>query len=132
MKIGLSFVVAVLTWGLSAAAFAETFSLNADWRFSWANETIPLKSAMASMEKNGVAVADPAYDDGAWELVSVPHPVNAHDSFDNHAVDAGESNFRRGMMFYRKRFTLPWGTGNGEGERPSSRSRRCGRPSTSG
>ena len=114
MKIGLSFVVAVLTWGLSAAAFAETFSLNADWRFSWANETIPLKNAMASMEKNGVAVTDPLYDDGSWELVSVPHPVNAHDSFDNHAIDAGESSFRRGMMFYRKRFALPRVTGNGE------------------
>ena len=103
-----------MTVGLTFGAGAETFNLNADWRFSWAGATIPLKSAMASMEKNGVAVADPAYDDGAWELVSVPHPVNAHDSFDNHAVDAGESNFRRGMMFYRKRFTLPWGTGNGE------------------
>ena len=114
MKIVLSFVVAVLTWGLSAAAFAETFSLNADWRFSWASETIPLKSAMASMEKNGVAVTEPSYDDSSWELVSVPHPVNAHDSFDNHAVDAGEASFRRGMMFYRKRFALPRVTGNGE------------------
>ena len=101
-------------------AGAETRSLNADWRFSWANETIPLKNAMASMEKGGVAVNDPAYDDGAWETVSLPHPVNAHDSFDNHAVDPGEALFRRGMMFYRKRFALERGMGyrargNGEG-----------------
>ena len=65
---------------------AETRSLNADWRFSWADETIPLKKAMASMAKGGVAVSDPAYDDGAWESVSLPHPVNAHDSFDDRAV----------------------------------------------
>jgi len=87
-------------------ACAETLNLNADWRFSWANETIPLKKAMASMAKGGVEVSDPAYDDGAWETVSLPHPVNAHDSFDNHAVDPGEASFRRGMMFYRKRFSL--------------------------
>ena len=86
---------------------AETRSLNADWRFSWADETIPLKKAMASMAKGGVAVSDPAYDDGAWESVSLPHPVNAHDSFNDRAVDAGEASFRRGVMFSRKRFALP-------------------------
>ena len=64
----------------------ETHNLNAEWRFSWAKETIPLKQALASLEKNGVAVSQPAYDDSGWEVVSLPHPVNAHDSFDNHAV----------------------------------------------
>ena len=83
-----------------------TFSLNADWRFTKAPVTIPLAQAKASVETNGVKVEDPAFDDSAWESVSVPHPINAHDSFDNHAVDAGEASFWRGMAFYRKRFTL--------------------------
>ena len=103
---------------------SETRSLNADWRFSWVDETIPLKKAMASVAKGGVAVSDPAYDDGAWESVSLPHPVNAHDSFDDRAVDAGEASFRRGVMFYRKRFALPGGTWNGERGRRLLRSRR--------
>ena len=85
---------------------ADTFSLNADWRFTKAPVTIPLAQAKASVETNGVKVEDPAFDDSAWESVSVPHPINARDSFDNHAVDAGESSFWRGMAFYRKRFTL--------------------------
>ena len=97
---------------VSPCVLAETHNLNADWRFSWAKETIPLKQALASMEKDGVAVSQPAYDDSGWEVVSLPHPVNAHDSFDNHAVDAGEAAFRRGVMIYRKRFD--WGTGNRE------------------
>ena len=97
---------------VSPCVLAETHNLNADWRFSWAKETIPLKQALASMEKDGVAVSQPAYDDRGWEVVSLPHPVNAHDSFDNPAVDAGEAAFRRGVMIYRKRFD--WGTGNGE------------------
>lgn len=53
-----------------------------------------------------MAVTAPEYDDSDFEAVSLPHPVNAHDSFDNHAVDPGEANFKRDMMFYRKRFTL--------------------------
>ena len=64
------------------------------------------------MEKGGVAVTAPSYDDSGWERVSLPHPVNAHDTFDNRAVDAGEAEFRRGVMFYRKRVAL-----NGETEK---------------
>ena len=89
----------------------ETHNLNAQWRFSWAKETIPLKQALASLERDGVAVSEPAYDDSGWEVVSLPHPVNAHDSFDSRAVDAGEAAFRRGVMVYRKRFALPGDAG---------------------
>ena len=86
--------------------FSNTFSLNADWRFTKAPKTIPLAQAKASVETNGVKVEDHAFDDSAWEAVSVPHPINAHDSFDDRAVDAGEASFWRGMAFYRKRFVL--------------------------
>ena len=96
--------------GLAAGvANAEEYNLNADWRFSWSKAKIPLSNCLKSMEKGGVAVTAPKYDDSDWSLVSVPHPVNAHDMFNDHAVDPGEMDFRRDMMFYRKRFTMPDG-----------------------
>ena len=95
-----------LTCTETLCARAETFSLNADWRFTKAPKTIPLAQAKASVETAGVKVEDPAFDDSSWEAVSVPHPINAHDSFDDRAVDAGEASFWRGMAFYRKRFAL--------------------------
>ena len=109
MRLLASLACFALLVGAVSALGGEPLNLNADWRFSWAKETIPLKHALASMEKGGVAVTAPSYDDGGWERVSLPHPVNAHDSFDNHATDPGESNFRRGVMFYRKRFVLNGG-----------------------
>ena len=96
----------LLAGAASLCARAETLSLNADWRFTKAPKTIPLSQAKASVETAGVKVEDPAFDDSAWEAVSVPHPINAHDSFDDRAVDAGEASFWRGMAFYRKRFAL--------------------------
>ena len=91
---------------LSVSAAGAVYSIDADWRFTKAPKTIPLAQAKASVETNGVKVEDPAFDDSAWETVSVPHPINAHDSFDDRAVDAGEASFWRGMAFYRKRFAL--------------------------
>ena len=105
-------LAACTTAMLCAAAHSKEYNLNADWRFSWAQTPYPLKSAMAGMEQGGIGVASPKYDDSGWELVSVPHPVNAHDTFDEHAVDAGENSYRRGMMFYRKRFTMPMAGGS--------------------
>lgn len=107
-RLRLPFVAACLT--LVGSVFlrsgAETLSLNADWRFTKAPKTIPLAQAKSSVETAGVKVEDPAFDDSSWEAVSVPHPINAHDSFDDRAVDAGEASFWRGMAFYRKRFAL--------------------------
>ena len=108
-----------------ASLAGETYSLNTDWRFAKATQTIPLSAAKASVENGGVKVEDPSFDDSKWEVVSVPHPINAHDSFDERAVDAGEASFWRGVAFYRKRFAFPgnrlrqgyggrdgeWGTG---------------------
>ena len=91
---------------LSVSAAGAVYSIDADWRFTKAPKTIPLSQAKASVETNGVKVEDPAFDDSTWEAVSVPHPINAHDSFDDRAVDAGEASFWRGMAFYRKRFAL--------------------------
>ena len=99
----------ILALGLIVPLFAsaQTFSLNADWRFAKAPQTIPLAQAKASVETAGVKVESAAFDDSAWEVVSVPHAINALDSFDNRAVDEGEASLWRGMAFYRKRFALP-------------------------
>jgi len=108
------FVAALAALTFAVRAAGAVYSLNSDWRFTKAPKTIPLAQAKSSVETAGVKVEDPAFDDSAWEAVSVPHPINAHDSFDGRAVDAGESSFWRGMAFYRKRFALPGGTGNGK------------------
>ena len=106
MKMRPAIVSAIAIMALAGPSTAATHSLNADWRFIKAPKTIPLAQAKASVETAGVKVEEAAYDDSAWETVSVPHPINAHDSFDDRAVDAGEASFWRGMAFYRKRFAL--------------------------
>lgn len=106
LKLTFAAASVALACTVSVRANAETFSLNTDWRFTKAPKTIPLSQAKSSVETNGVKVEDPAFDDSSWEAVSVPHPINAHDSFDDRAVDAGEASFWRGMAFYRKRFAL--------------------------
>lgn len=45
-----------------------------------------------------------------WRRVSVPHCVNAHDTFDGHAGAWGEKDQWRGRMEYKKRFSLPQGS----------------------
>ena len=124
VKIFYAHAVSLAALMLSVSAAGGVYSLNTDWRFAKAPKTIPLAQAKSSVETAGVKVEDPAFDDSAWESVSVPHPINAHDSFDDRAVDAGEASFWRGMAFYRKRFALPGGTWNGERGRRLLRSRR--------
>ena len=126
LKLTFAAASVALACTVSVRASAETLSLNADWRFTKAPKTIPLSQAKASVETAGVKVEDPAFDDSSWEAVSVPHPINAHDSFDDRAVDAGEASFWRGMAFYRKRFALD------AARRRTRLSRRCaGRTPTS-
>ena len=105
---------ALSAFACAVAAHGETYSLNADWRFMKVPETIPLAQAKASVEKGGAKVEDVGFDDSGWEQVSLSHPINAHDSFDDRAVDAGEAAFWRGMAFYRKRFAFGREEGGGK------------------
>ncbi len=104
--------VFLLVVGLIPAvcAFAATapgvYGLTADWRFAKARETIPLARALASLETAGTKVESAAFDDSGWERVGLPHAVNAHDSFDSRAEDAGEGDYFRGVMVYRRRVRL--------------------------
>lgn len=86
-----------------------TYNMNIDWKFKKASDsaTYPLASAAASVAKDGKNFYDVDYDDSDWETVSVPHPINAEDSFDGNCYDAGEASLYRGFMFYRKHITVP-------------------------
>ena len=102
------FAAAAAAVGFAFGAEAGVYNLNADWRFTkGAVDTCRMPAAKAALEAGGAKVESTAFDDSGWEIVSLPHPVNAHDSFDGRAVDAGEGGFYRGTMWYRKRFTLP-------------------------
>ncbi len=85
----------------------SVYNLNIDWRYKKPAAAFPLAEALKSEVKDGKNFYDIDYDDSDWEIVSVPHPVNAEDSFDGRVIDAGEAELYRGFMFYRKEFTLP-------------------------
>ncbi|WP_405010047.1 glycoside hydrolase family 2 TIM barrel-domain containing protein [Kitasatospora sp. NBC_01539] len=79
----------------AAPAAAQTYtppasrtrlSLNSGWRFHKGD----LTGAQA-----------PAFDDGAWASLSVPHTWNAQDGAD------GGGNYYRGVGWYRRRVTVP-------------------------
>ncbi len=90
------------------ASPAVTYNMNVDWKFKKASGTVyPLASAQTSVEKDGKQFYEVDYDDSDWENVSVPHPINAEDTFDGAAMDSGEQGYYRGFMFYRKHVTIP-------------------------
>lgn len=88
---------------------AVTYNMNVDWKFKKAADgsEYPLAKASASVAKDGKNFYDADYDDSAWDVVSVPHPINAEDSFDGPCYDSGEAGLYRGFMFYRKHITIP-------------------------
>lgn len=96
---------------------AVTYNMNMDWKFTKAKEetmdknnnpSFSLETATASvLDTNGKKFYEVDYDDSDWTTVSVPHPVNAEDSFDGVGVVDGEGGLYRGFMFYRKNITIP-------------------------
>lgn len=89
---------------------AEIYNMNVDWKFKKADSAsrYPLKSAADSVkDANGKNFYEVDFDDSSWETVSVPHPINAEDSFDGNCYDSGEAGLYRGFMFYRKHITVP-------------------------
>lgn len=98
---------------------AVTYNMNVDWKFKKATEntsdkndkenppSFSLTTATASvLDANGKKFYEVDYDDSSWEDVSVPHPINAEDSFDYTCKDSGDGIWR-GFMFYRKHVTVP-------------------------
>ena len=105
--IGRTILVASL---LSLSAFAYEANLNIDWKFKKiGSDLYGLDAALKAGAKDGRQVFDLDYDESGMERVSVPHCVNAHDTYDNRACDRGEAEFWRGWMLYRKTFRVPKG-----------------------
>lgn len=91
---------------------AVTYNMNVDWKFKKAGDISTETDSLPEVKElhkdsNGKYFYEVGYDDSAWETVSVPHPINADDSFDGVGVDAGEAGLYRGFMFYRKNITIP-------------------------
>ncbi|MCH5185617.1 MAG: hypothetical protein J1F64_05760, partial [Oscillospiraceae bacterium] len=84
-----------------------TYNMNVDWKFTKASGGPYLAAASESVEKDGKRFYEVDYDDSEWEDVSVPHPINAEDTFDGNAYDSGEASLYRGFMFYRKHVIIP-------------------------
>ncbi|MFB6119908.1 MAG: sugar-binding domain-containing protein [Halobacteriaceae archaeon] len=68
----------------------ETYSMNPDWRVRVGDPD---------------GAADPSFDDGGWEQVSVPHAWNEDEAFREDIY-----GLSTGVAWYRKTFTLPEGT----------------------
>lgn len=86
---------------------AKVYNMNIDWLYKKPDKTFPLASAVESAAKNGLNFYDVGYDDSDWEQISIPHAVNAADSFDELGGDFGEHDFYRGFSLYRKHMLIP-------------------------
>lgn len=90
----------------------QVYNMNIDWKYRKPadNAIVPLSGAMANVAKSGKQFYDIDYDDADWETVSVPHQVNASDSFTSLGSNQGDTGQFRGIVFYRKHFTIPEGS----------------------
>lgn len=95
---------------------SEVYNLNIDWKYkmpdmiydSSGNRVYQnLANASALVEVNGKQFYDVDYDDSGWETVSIPHQVNASDSFTTLGSNQGDTGQFRGIVLYRKHFTVP-------------------------
>jgi len=86
---------------------SAVYNMNIDWKYKKPSTVFPLASAMSSVVKNNKNFYDVDYDDSDWETVSIPHQVNADNSFTTVGRDAGDGGQFRGIVFYRKIFTVP-------------------------
>lgn len=86
---------------------AVTYNMNLEWKYMRPSTSFPLADSIASAVKGGKNFYEVGYDDSDWETVSVPHAINALESFDGNAYDSGEAGVYRGFSFYRKNINIP-------------------------
>jgi beta-galactosidase len=98
LKLACSILTALLMAAMAAPAAAETRSLSQDWRFHRG-------------ESEGAE--SPAFDDGGWRGVVVPHDWSIMDKldgsppFDREAISGQDSGYLvGGIGWYRRRLTL--------------------------
>src|SRR5690242_9169943 len=94
MKIRLLLLL-VLSMGYSAFAqpgLVRTRSFNTGWKFFLGD----------------AAAADPAFNDGSWRKLNLPHDWSIELPFDSTSpTGTGGGALRGGIGWYRKTFTLP-------------------------
>lgn len=84
----------------------NTYFFQQGWRFRSA-DVFPLDRAAESVrDASGRDFSDPAYDDSAWETVSVPHTFNDGDLF-SVPIEDGGSGQKRTVSFYRNTLSVP-------------------------
>lgn len=88
---------------------AAVYNMNIDWKYKKAEngKTWPLSTAMDGVKSGAKNFYDKDYDDSNWETVSIPHQVNAADSYTTLGSNEGDTGQYRGVVFYRKHFTVP-------------------------
>ncbi len=86
---------------------AVTYNMNIGWKFRKATaDDLSLAPASEAIKQGDKNFYDIGYNDSEWETVSVPHAVNATDSFVGTIKNDGDGCYR-GFMFYRKNVTIP-------------------------
>lgn len=86
---------------------SRVYNMNIDWKYLRPDTAFPLADAIESAKQGDMPFYAVDYDDSDWETVSVPHAINAADSFDDRGDDNGERDLYRGFSFYRKHITIP-------------------------
>lgn len=86
---------------------SEVYNMNIDWKYKKPDVSFPLKGAIDSADADGKKFYEVDYDDSSWEGVSIPHQVNASDSFTRRGSNQGDTGQYRGVVLYRKHFTVP-------------------------
>ena len=84
----------------------EEYNMNFDWKFT-KSDSWPLADALSAAVDGGKQFYEPDYDDSGWQDVSLPHTFNDEDGFGNSAASDEGSPVWRGIVFYRKTFSLP-------------------------
>ncbi len=83
-----------------------TFYFHHGWRFLRADR-FPMADAFAAhRDAQGRDVTDPAYDDSAWQQVTLPHTFNDGELFSVPIEDAGSGQTRT-AAFYRNTLVVP-------------------------
>ncbi len=85
-----------------------TYNMNLDWKYflTKTGTKSDIWMALAEADKDGKKFYEKDYDDSDWETVSIPHaPGGGTNSFTGAITDAG-GGFR-GVLLYRKTFTVP-------------------------
>jgi beta-galactosidase len=89
------------------APVRERIAFNADWRFNKSDPGTTASGDTGSATGTPAPAAQPAFDDGAWRRLALPHDWGIEGPFrQEYPNDTGKLPWW-GVAWYRKHFTLP-------------------------